>query len=167
VFVARSGPTYSEEQARAAVAASLSFTEALRHLGKCPTGGAGHVLKKWTVRWGISTDHFDPYAASRRRLVSTRIPLEGILVVESTYNRGQLKERLFEAGLKDRRCELCGLGELWRGRRLSLILDHVRHFVSAEVRRQSLLLGVVRPATRPLEDARCAARSQKGGTTPI
>jgi hypothetical protein len=125
MFVARSGPTYTEGQARAAVAASLSFTEALRHLGKCPTGGASHVLKKWTVRWGISTDHFDPYAASRRRLVKTCIPLEDVLVVDSTYNRGQLKERLFDAGLKDRRCELCGLGELWRERRLSLILDHV------------------------------------------
>ena len=41
------------------------------------------------------------------------------------YTRGQLKERLYEAGLKDRRCELCGHGEVWRGRRMWLILDHV------------------------------------------
>jgi hypothetical protein len=125
VFVARTGPTYTEDEARAAVAGSLSFTEALRRLGKCPTGGAARVLKKWTVRWGISTDHFDPYAASRRRVVKTRIPLERILVVGSTYNRGQLKERLFKAGLKLRRCELCGQGELWHGRSLALILDHI------------------------------------------
>jgi hypothetical protein len=124
LFVPRSGPTYSEEQAREAIAASLSFAESLRRLGKCPTGGAAAVLKKWTVRWGISTDHFDPYAASRARR-SARIPLVEILVEGSTYHRGKLKERLFEEGLKQRRCELCGLGEIWHGRRFSLILDHI------------------------------------------
>jgi hypothetical protein len=36
-----------------------------------------------------------------------------------------LKRRLYEAGLKERRCELCGQGEEWRGRRMSLILDHI------------------------------------------
>jgi len=125
VFVPRRGPTYTEEEARAAVAASRSFTEALRRLGKCPTGGAGQVLKKWTVIWGISTDHFDPYAASRGRLVKSCIPLDEILVEGSTYHRGKLKERLFDAGLKARVCEICGLGEIWQGRRFSLILDHI------------------------------------------
>ena len=43
----------------------------------------------------------------------------------STANRGRLKERLYAAGLKERRCELCGQGEKWHGRRMSLILDHV------------------------------------------
>jgi ribosomal protein S27AE len=36
-----------------------------------------------------------------------------------------LKERLFNEGLKDRQCEQCGQGELWRGRSMSLILDHI------------------------------------------
>ncbi len=93
----RPGPTYSENEARRAIAASLSFAEALRRLGRCQSGGAGWTLRKWTVIWRISTDHFDPYAAARGRRKPTRLPLEEILVESSTYSRGKLKQRLFEA----------------------------------------------------------------------
>jgi len=51
--------------------------------------------------------------------------LEEILVVGSTYQRARLKQRLYEAGLKERACELCGQTEIWRGKRISLILDHI------------------------------------------
>jgi hypothetical protein len=50
--------------------------------------------------------------------------LERVLVEGSSYSRSHLKARLFKQGLKDRRCELCGQGELWQERRMSLILDH-------------------------------------------
>jgi transposase-like protein len=53
------------------------------------------------------------------------MPLADVLVERSTYPRGRLKERLFAEGLKERRCKLCGQGELWHGRRMALILDHV------------------------------------------
>ena len=43
----------------------------------------------------------------------------------STVQRRTLKERLYDAGLKPRACELCGQGEEWQGKRMSLILDHV------------------------------------------
>jgi hypothetical protein len=92
----------------------------------CVSGGAAPVLKKWIQIWGIPTDHFDPGASQRsglKRFVAR--PLSEILVEGSTYNRGQLKRRLFDEGLKQRACELCGQGELWKGRRMSLILDHV------------------------------------------
>ena len=48
-----------------------------------------------------------------------------MLVEGSRYDRGKLKARLYEAGLKSRACELCGQGELWRGRSMALILDHI------------------------------------------
>jgi hypothetical protein len=48
-----------------------------------------------------------------------------VLVEHSNYKRGELKSRLFEEGLKRRRCELCGQGEIWRGARMALILDHI------------------------------------------
>ena len=53
------------------------------------------------------------------------IPREAVLVKGSSYKRASLKRRLYESGLRSRRCELCGQGEEWRGRRMSLILDHI------------------------------------------
>jgi 5-methylcytosine-specific restriction endonuclease McrA len=46
------------------------------------------------------------------------------LVDGRTVNRGHLKGRLLGAGLKEGRCELCGINE-WRGEPLSLALHHV------------------------------------------
>jgi hypothetical protein len=52
-------------------------------------------------------------------------PLEEILVDNSTYSRSNLKMRLYEEGLKEPRCELCGQGENWRGKYMGMILDHI------------------------------------------
>jgi DNA-binding CsgD family transcriptional regulator len=53
-----------------------------------------------------------------------RLPLEQLLVAGPRRNRNHLKRRLFEAGLKDRACESCGLNE-WRGLPIPLALHHV------------------------------------------
>jgi hypothetical protein len=124
VFVSR-GPRYSEDEARRAIAASRSWSEALRQLGMCRTGGAIQVLKKYVALWGISSEHFDPYAGLRGSGVQRRRPLEEILVEHSTFARNHLKERLYDARLKRPICELCGQGEMWRGRVMGMILDHV------------------------------------------
>jgi hypothetical protein len=101
------------------------LTAALRKLGLRPAGGNHRTLHKLIARYGISTDHFDPNWTRRGPRRETATPLEDILVDHSTYNRGNLKRRLYEAGLKVRRCELCGQGETWDGRAMSLILDHI------------------------------------------
>lgn len=116
---------YGERELRAAIAASYSWAEALRRLGYCPTGGNPQTLKKRVAKLGISTDHFDPYRAARQQGRRRRIALEEVLVEGSTYSRASLKQRLYEEGLKDRRCERCGQDEFWLGNRIGLILDHV------------------------------------------
>jgi hypothetical protein len=126
VFVPR-GPRYTEIDVREAVAAASSYTEVLRLLGMRPAGGNHKTLRKYVDEiWRIPTDHFDPDAARRAaRGRRKAVPLEDVLVEGSMYSRGLLKKRLYDTGLKERRCELCGQGESWRGRRMSLILDHI------------------------------------------
>jgi hypothetical protein len=113
---------FTEEQARAAIAAARSYSDALQRLGLRPAGGNHGTLKKYIARWGISIEHFDFGA---RRPVREATPLAEVLVEGSTYHRGHLKRRLLAEGIKQRRCELCGQGELWRGKRMALVLDHI------------------------------------------
>ena len=53
------------------------------------------------------------------------MPLALVMVENSTYNRGNLKERLLAEGIKQPVCEMCGQGDVWNGRRMSLVLDHI------------------------------------------
>ena len=55
--------------------------------------------------------------------MSRAVPLENVLRSGRATNRWHLKARLVAAGLKENRCERCGI-ESWRGRPLSLQLHH-------------------------------------------
>jgi hypothetical protein len=120
----RRGPHYTQDEAAAAVAQARSYSEALRLLGIRPAGGNHRTLKAAVARWQIPTGHFDPNAG-RRAGARQPVPLDQILVEHSSFSRSHLKERLYKAGLKQPRCELCGQGPSWRGREMALVLDHV------------------------------------------
>ncbi len=51
-------------------------------------------------------------------------PIEDILVAGCRRGRSHVKARLIGAGLKENRCEVCGITE-WRGRPLTMELHHV------------------------------------------
>jgi ferredoxin len=116
---------YTEQDVRDAVASSRSLAEALRKLGIRAAGGNHRTIRRLIERFQISTDHMDPNWANRYDRPRTAKPLSQILVDGSAYNRGKLKQRLYDEGLKERRCELCGQGEVWKGSAMSLILDHI------------------------------------------
>ena len=62
----RPGPRYTEEDARAAIAASRSYAEALRRLGMRAAGGNHRTIRRYAEEvWRIPVDHFDPDAVRR------------------------------------------------------------------------------------------------------
>lgn len=152
-------PRYTESEAHDAVAASLSWAESLRRLGMCHTGGARLILRKYVAIWGISIDHFDPRAAQRAALRPEPVPLNEVLVEHSTYARHAIKRRLFAEGLKERACELCGQGDVWRGRPMGLILDHVNG-VRTDNRLENLR--IVCPNCNATLDTHCGRRLKLG-----
>jgi hypothetical protein len=52
-----------------------------------------------------------------------RIPLKDLLVVGRRTGRAHLKARLIDAGLKENKCEQCGIST-WLGRPLNVQLHH-------------------------------------------
>jgi Zn finger protein HypA/HybF involved in hydrogenase expression len=56
--------------------------------------------------------------------VVERLPIEKILTENSEYNRTKLKERLVQEGLKEYKCECCGISE-WMNKPISLQLHHL------------------------------------------
>jgi hypothetical protein len=115
-------PRYSEEELRLVVPGMTSMTEVLRYFGLRPAGGNHRLLRHWLDEWGISTEHFTGTPPPARREPTS---LEDVLVEHSTYSPHTLKQRLYDAGLKERVCELCGQNEHWNGAHMSLILDHI------------------------------------------
>jgi DNA-binding transcriptional ArsR family regulator len=85
---------------------------------------AGHSVSQCQARFGFARAAWAH--AVRRGAVAPRpqaTPLELLLSADTTTSRWNLKRRLIAAGLKDDRCEECGVSE-WRGRPLSLALHH-------------------------------------------
>lgn len=64
-------------------------------------------------------------AMHRGHLSLSARPLEEVLVENSTYSRQHVKRRLFKEGLKEPVCEMCGQDEMWHGRPMGMILDHI------------------------------------------
>lgn len=117
--------SFTESQLREAVAASTSYAEALRRVGLRPAGGNHGTIRKYVGLWKIPIDHFGSRRGPYPRGGRSPVALDAVLVEGSSYSRSVLKRRLYEAGLKHPVCELCGQGEMWHGRRMSLVLDHV------------------------------------------
>jgi hypothetical protein len=85
---------------------------------------AGNSVAQCQARFGFAKQAWND--AVRRGAVTPRpqaTPIAELLVAETRRGRWNLKRRLIDAGLKESRCEECGISE-WRGRPLSLDLHH-------------------------------------------
>jgi 5-methylcytosine-specific restriction endonuclease McrA len=63
-------------------------------------------------------------ATGRIKPRSHLIPLEMLLVKGRRTNRSHLKKRLIHAGLKENRCEICGV-TTWMGKQVNMQLHHI------------------------------------------
>jgi hypothetical protein len=107
------------------MAEAVCWADLTRRLGYATRGSNYRTVQRWAAKWGISSAYFDPNAGRTRAARARQKALAEVMVEQSPYSRAQLKQRLLAEGLKQPICELCGQGEKWRGRRMSLVLDHI------------------------------------------
>lgn len=120
---------YTREEFTIAWLGSRTIGEVAKKLGRNHSGGGYVVLKAAAGQLNLSDAHMIDYGTNpgpRYNHVKF-IPLSTILVEYSSYTSiARLKIRLLREKLLEARCyaEDCGLTE-WKGRPISLQLDHV------------------------------------------
>lgn len=93
---------WNEEQLREAVKKSLSIRQVLTKLGLKEAGGNYSQIKKYIKEFEMNTQHFTGMLWSKglHGIGKPLIPLEKILIAESTFQSYKLKKRLFAVNLK-------------------------------------------------------------------
>ena len=115
MFVPRVHRGRARERRSCAVVGEVLRTSA------CAPPAATAGCSRSRPRCGIPTSTSTRHVAWRREPIA----LDEVAGPGVDLPARQLKRRLYDEGLKQRACELCGQGEEWRGRRMSLILDHI------------------------------------------
>ena len=119
---------YSKEEIEKAILNSKNMTQVCHNLDLIVGGGNYEFITKKIKEYNIDTSHF----LSRKEYFSTIIKKGTIDIDDVIYNRIEhnlstvvIKRKLYKAGLKERKCEECGLGEDWNGKKLVHHLDHI------------------------------------------
>jgi hypothetical protein len=115
------------EQLEEAVRSSFSYRQVLIKLGLREAGGNYAQIRYYIKESSLDISHFTGKGWNKGLKFQPRpaIPIEKILVENSTYQSFKLKNRLFKEGLKEKRCEECSWAEVSTDGYLPLELDHI------------------------------------------
>ena len=114
----------SKEELQSIISESTSFSEVLTKIGLVPSGSNHVQFKKY-----VEDNNFDISTMVGRAILRNnkigveKTPME-VFTQNSNMSSTKLKRKLFKYGLKEKKCELCGITE-WNGRDLSFELHHI------------------------------------------
>jgi hypothetical protein len=112
---------YKKNEFEKIVYDSKNYRDILKKLKMTITGNNVDTIKKYIQKYEIKISHF--IIDSK---IKSKIDLDKILIENSKYTHTtNLKNKLYVEGLKEKKCEMCGQDEIWNGKKMSLILDHI------------------------------------------
>lgn len=116
----------TKEEYEEAIRNSRSIASVCRFLGLKPAGGNYRIIHQAIEEYKLDTSHFTGQGWNVGLKFKPKAVTEtrDVLVRESNYQSHKLKKRLLREGLKERRCECCGLSE-WLGKPIPLELHHM------------------------------------------
>lgn len=109
------------------VKSSNTFSDILKYFGLDNKGSNYKTLKKRLNEENIDYSHIAQGLSTNkgRKFFRELIPLNKILVKNSSYARKNLKQRLLKEGKLQEICAICRMGPIWMDKPLSLQLDHI------------------------------------------
>lgn len=118
--------TWNNEQFINAVKTSTSYAEVIRKLGLKTAGSNYDTVKRTIKELNLDISHMKGFAWNKGMHYTSKQskPLSEILIEHSSFiSTYKLKNRLFKEGLKEKKCENCGLS-VWKGHNIPLELHH-------------------------------------------
>lgn len=119
--------SWSDQELIDAVENSYSIRSVIIKLRLIPAGGNYDQVNERIKQLGLNTSHFTGmgWNVGLKFVPNPMLPLDQVLVIGRRCQSHSLKKRLFIAGLKDRKCELCGWAEKSIDGRIPVELDHI------------------------------------------
>lgn len=119
--------SWTKAQLLEACLSSTSTRQVIKKLKLIPAGGNYSQIKKFIELYKIPIDHFKGKSWNKGLIGIGKpiIPIEKILIKNSTYQSFKLKKRLLRDGLMKAMCEECGWAKWSEDGRLPLELDHI------------------------------------------
>ena len=124
---------YEEKKLRELVSQSKCMSHLLSLCGIVPAGGNYATMSRNIKHFKIDVSHWEKSIKERMGWLkgkthnwAPKTPLNEIMVKNSSYGGGsyKLKNKLFEAGIFERKCYKCGLAE-WLGEKIPTELEHI------------------------------------------
>jgi 5-methylcytosine-specific restriction endonuclease McrA len=119
--------SWTDQELTLAVQQSKSFRNVLVLLKLVPAGGNYVQIKRAITGLELSTAHFTGKGWNKGITYHTTVrpQLNTLLVVGGTTQSHKLKKRLYESGIKEPQCELCGWAKVSLDGRIPVELDHI------------------------------------------
>jgi len=111
-----------------------TYAEILEVLELPRSGGNCYVtLKSNLKKWGVDLTEFEERQKefraqqSRTQGQKKRINFEDVFMYnpKCVLSGNNMKQKLYDNNIKEKKCEMCGQNEIWCGKKISLILDHI------------------------------------------
>lgn len=122
---------YTKEELQKIVDKSLSIKDFMRKIGFSSEGANRKTIYRVFKEYEINLTQLEKnrkiFLEEHRRTIceNSKIPIEEILIENSTFNRGHLKERLIKENLLEYKCIKCSNEGSWQNEKLVLVLDHI------------------------------------------
>ena len=116
--------SYTEQELRESVKTSTSIRQVLSKLNIVAAGGNYQTTNKRIKKLNIDTSHFTGRAWNKGQTIGPKRDIKEYLSNEFPILSHKLKNRLIKEGLKEHKCECCGIIE-WNGKPAPIELDHI------------------------------------------